>query len=193
MKSVFMALLIIAVSVSFGSAGGYEDITSYDPDEKCERVVKCEICGKEVIEEYDCYSDIYIISSGYEIYWPLDGTLPHKEEIETSHKTTVCPHCHNKYDSKWKGEFKKLAKKLLESARDSEKLRREHHEKAVNAAKCDELWEKAKKYEFERLAKKLPEIFGEEGSVACDELREKLEFWQELTEQLIDRLNWSGK
>ena len=65
--------------------------------------------------------------------------LPQKAEITTDHKTTVCPHCHHKYSEKWQDEFKKLAKKLLKSARDDEKLRREHHEKTektLNARNC---------------------------------------------------------
>lgn len=148
MKALFITLLIIAVSAACVNAGDFVDIddtgdiTSYtwDSDEKCERVVKCEICGKEIVEEYDCFivHDLYSVT-GYDLYWPSDGTFPEKEEITAKHTTAVCPHCHHKYDEKWQDEFKKLGKRLLKQAQDDEWLRRAHHEKMDNSSKCDEL------------------------------------------------------
>ena len=123
MKSILIALLIITSSVACGFADDFETITSFNPDEKCTRVVKCEICGKEIVEEYDCYCD-HIFS------WSV----------------TVCPHCHYKYGEKWQAEFEKLAKKLLKSARDDEKLRREHHEKTEKNIECDELRKELKRF-----------------------------------------------
>ena len=64
MKSIFIALLIILSLSVCGFAGNLDHVTGYNPHEKCMRVVKCEICGKEIVEEYDCYGDHIIWRDG---------------------------------------------------------------------------------------------------------------------------------